>query len=72
MTVSQILLSEIELLPQECEQQVFDFVSFLRNKFGSNAGVLTKSNNISIENAYGILKGTGIDSNIERDAEDRV
>jgi hypothetical protein len=71
MTVTAQLLSEIELLPKEYEQEVFDFVSFLRNK-PSFASSTSSKRGISIESAYGILKGTGIDSNIERDEEDRI
>jgi hypothetical protein len=71
MTVTAQLLSEIELLPKEYEQEVFDFVSFLRNK-SSLASSVPNKRGISIESAYGILRGTGIDSNIERDEEDRV
>jgi hypothetical protein len=71
MTVTAQLLSEIELLPKEYEQEVFDFVSFLRNKSSFVSSVPSKRG-ISIESAYGILKGTGIDSNIERDEEDRI
>jgi len=72
MTASQLLLSEIELLPQEYEQQVLDFVSFLRSKKRSEGGAFAKESTATIENSYGILKGMGIDSNIERDEEDRI
>jgi hypothetical protein len=72
MTVSPRLLSEMELLPKEYEQEIFDFVSFLRNKTYPETSAFTNKNDISIENAYGILKGTGIGSEIERDEEDRM
>ncbi|MCL2845700.1 MAG: DUF2281 domain-containing protein [Chitinivibrionia bacterium] len=71
MTVSAKLLSEIELLPREYEQEVLNYVSFLRTKPRLAKNVFVNKESISIEDAYGILKGTGIDSNFVRDEEDR-
>jgi hypothetical protein len=67
MTVTSQLLSEIESLPAEYEQDVVNFISSLRDRptFSGKRGV-------SVEGAYGILRGMGIDSNIERDEGDRI
>lgn len=71
MTITSKLLSEIELLPKEYEQEVFDFISFLRSKVSFESGVPGKTE-ITIEDAFGILRGMNIDSNIERDEKDRI
>jgi hypothetical protein len=70
MNISPQLLSEIEQLPREYEQVIFNFVSFLKTqKHPETTAVPIKNDEITIESAYGILKGMGIDANIERDEE---
>jgi len=67
MTTADILLREIETMPEEAAAQVLDFAMFIKNKHNP-----VRSKRIAIKDAYGIFKELkGMDTNIERD-EDRI
>ena len=67
MTTADILLREIETMPEEAAVQVLDFAMFIKNKHTP-----AQPNRISIKDAYGIFKELkGMDTTIERD-EDRL
>ncbi|MDR2971832.1 MAG: hypothetical protein LBU83_07900 [Bacteroidales bacterium] len=68
MKISSQLLSEIEQLPGEYEQEVFNFVSFLTWKLKqSGADAQTEKKEVNpIKSVFSTLKGMEIDSNIER------
>ena len=66
MTTSAILLREIENMPEETAVEVLDFALFLKGKHTSSK----PNNRLAIKDAYGIFKG--INTNFERDENDRV
>ena len=69
MTTTDLLLREIETMPEETAAQVLDFAMFLKGKHTS----AQPYNRIAIQDAYGIFKDLkGIDTTIERDEEDRI
>ena len=64
MAMTATLMKEIEKLPDDFAAEVLDFIVFLKSKEKPKTG------KIPIESAYGIFKG--IDTNFEREEEDRV
>jgi hypothetical protein len=74
MTNTDLLLKEIETMPEETAAQVLDFAMSLRSKHTQAQLMGTNNSTIpSIKDAYGIFKELkGMDTTIERDEEDRV
>ena len=74
MTTTDLLLREIETMPEETAAQVLDFAMFLKNKHAQAQPMRTDKSTVpSIKDAYGIFKELkGMDTTIERDEEDRV
>ena len=59
-------MKEIEAMPEEFAVTVLDFALFLKNKQIS----VQPKQKLSIKDAYGIFKG--IDTNFERDEDERI
>ena len=74
MTTTDLLLREIETMPEETAAQVLDFAISLKSKQAQVQPMGTgKSTVPSIKDAYGIFKELkGMDTTIERDEEDRI
>ena len=65
MTAATMLMKEIESLPEEDVAGALDFVLFLRTKRANNMPKKPK-----VKSMFGAFPG--INTNIERDEEDRV
>jgi len=74
MTTTDLLLREIEAMPEETAAQVLDFAMYIKDKHTSTQPVGTVKLNVPmIKDAYGIFKELkGMDTTIERDEEDRI
>jgi len=71
MTTTDLLLREIETMPEETAAQVLDFAISLKSKQAQVQPMGTDKLTVpSIKDAYGIFKG--IDTHFERDEDDRV
>ena len=69
MTTANILLKELETMPEEATAEVLDFAMFLKKKHAS----AKKKPQISIKDAYGIFNELkGMDATIDRDEEDSI
>jgi len=69
MTIADLLLKEIEAMPEEAAAQVLDFAIFLKSKHA----LAQPYSGIAIKDAYGVFKDLkGMDATIERDEEDRT
>jgi len=65
MTTATMLMKEIEALPEECVAEALDFVLFLRTKKANSMPERTK-----VKSMFGAFPG--INTNVEREEEDRV
>jgi hypothetical protein len=65
MTTATMLMKEIETLPEEYVAEALDFVLFLRTKKVNSTPEKT-----NVKSMFGAFPG--INTNVERDEEDRV
>jgi len=71
MTTADILLKEIETMPEKDAAEVLDFAMFIKSRHTPAQSVGTVKLSVpAIKDAYGIFKG--IDTRFERDEDDRV